>query len=255
MKKSLLVVLSLMMVLPSLFAMNGEEIAREARNLERGDTSHMAVQMDLIEADGTVSSRLIEEWSMDPDNGDKQVLMVFRAPASVKNTRFLQVAHDDRDDDKWIYLPALRRVRRIASSDGGKSFMGSDATYDDMSTREVEEDNHELIGEETFEGWNCYVLKAVPADADNSQYSFRKSWIDKETFVPVKMEMYDSREELLKVMVVENLEQVNGYWTPLQTLLTNVQTGHATRLTIKNVEYDKPLDERLFSTSFLQNGR
>ena len=224
MKKQLLIFLGLTMMVPSIFALNGEQIAERSSDLSVGNTSHMAVQMDLIESDGSVSTRLIEEWSKDKEDGES-VLMVFRAPASVKNTRFLQVTNDDRADDKWIYLPALKRVRRIASSDGSKSFMGSDATYDDMSTRELDADTHELVEEGSYENWSCYILKNIPVDAEGSQYSYRMVWIDKDSFVPVKSEMYDSHGELLKVMEVEVLEQRNGYWTPMQTVLTNIQTG------------------------------
>jgi hypothetical protein len=252
--KRIVFLLMAAMIPLSLFGLDGTEIAQRAHDIEDGETSHSAVQMDLIESNGEVKSRLIEEWGRDEGELTSMV-MVFRSPASVKDTRYLQVENDGRDDDKWIYLPALKRVRRIASSEGDKSFMGSDATYDDMETRDVERDYHELLREERFADWDCYVVKAWAKDPADSQYAYRVTWFDKASFVPVKVEMYDKQEELLKILTVEELERVQGYWTPMQTLMENVQTGHSTRLIIKQIVYDEPLPEALFSTAFLETGR
>lgn len=252
--KRILMLMTTALVPFGLFALDGTEIAQRAHDIEDGETSHSAVQMDLIESDGEVKSRLIEEWGKDEGELTSMV-MVFRSPASVKDTRYLQIENEDRDDDKWIYLPALKRVRRIASSEGDKSFMGSDASYDDMETRDVERDHHELLREERFASWDCYVVKAWAKDPADSQYSHRITWFDKASFVPVKVEMYDKHEELLKVLSVEKLEQVQGYWTPMQTLMKNVQTGHSTRLSFKKLVYDEPLPEALFTTAFLETGR
>lgn len=251
---SLLLSLLFLLAPGVIFGLTATEIAQKSHDVENGDSHHSVVQMDLIEADGTENSRMIEEWGREK-NDLAATVMVFRSPASVRNTRFLQIENEGRNDDKWIYLPALKRVRRIASSEGDKSFMGSDATYDDMETREVERDHHELLREESFSDWNCYVLKGWAKDPADSQYSHRISWIDKETFVPVKVEMYDKQEKLLKVLKVEDLRQIQSYWTPVKTVLTNVQEDHATRLTIKKIVFDEPLPEGLFTTNFLKTER
>ena len=256
MKKSKmgLAVLIAMLISPSLFALTGTEIAQTHDDRDKPDTTHMALQMDLIEKGGKVSKRLIEQWGI--EEGDlANSIMVFRSPASVKNTRFLQVENEDRDDDKWIYLPAMKKVRRIATSDGSKSFMGSDATYDDMETRDIDRDSHELVREEAFADWNCYVVKGKAIDPDDSQYSYRLTWFDKETFYPVKVEMYDRNEALLKVMTVKDLQNIDGHWTPIDTLIENVQNGHATEMKVLNIEFDKPVNKRMFTTQFLSTGR
>jgi len=253
-RKMALATLAWIMTTGSLFALNGTEVIQSAHDVETGKTTHSAVQMDLISADGSVDRRLVEEWRME-ENDLNKMIMVFRKPASVANTRFLQIENDDRGDDKWIYLPALKRVRRIAASDGEKSFMGTDITYDDMETRDVERDTHQLLGEETVDQWNCYKVKSMAKDPEDSQYGYRISWIDKETYVPVKVAMYDKQEELLKVLEVKKLEKVNAYWTPMDTLLTNVQTGHSTRVTFLKVVFDEPLNPRMFTTTFLERGK
>jgi len=238
-----------------LFALTGTEIAQKAHDIDDPKTSHSAVQMDLINKDGKVDSRMVEEWAMDDASDLGSTVIVFRKPSSVANTRFLQKENDDRDDDKWIYLPALKRVRRIASSEGSKSFMGTDMSYDDMETREVEQDTHELLGEEKFGKWDCYKVKGKAVDSSDSQYSYRITWFDKESFVPVKAEMYDKNEKLIKVLEVEKLQKVSGYWTPLDGVLSNVQTGHFTRVTILKIEYDKGVSTKLFTTNFLKRGK
>ncbi|OQY31326.1 MAG: outer membrane lipoprotein-sorting protein [Spirochaetaceae bacterium 4572_59] len=256
MKKTMksLIGLALLLTSPALFAITGLEIAQTHDDRDKPDTTHMALQMDLIEANGKVSSRLIEQWGVE-DNDLANSIMVFRKPASVKDTRFLQVENEDRDDDKWIYLPAMKKVRRIASSDGSKSFMGSDASYDDMETRDIDRDTHELIREESFSTWDCYVVKGQAVDPSDSQYAYRLTWFDKETFYPVKVEMYDKKESLYKVMTVKDLKNIDTHWTPIDTLIENVQNGHSTEMKVLNVEFDKPVNKRMFTTQFLNTGR
>lgn len=236
------------------FAETGTDIMQKAYDVKEPTYSHSAVRMDLIDANGTTESRMVEEWGRKID-GLSSVVMIFRSPASVKNTRFLQVENADRANDKWIYLPALRNTRRVASSEGDKSFMGTDATYDDMETRKVERDNHELLGEEKVGSYDCYKVKSTAKDPKDSQYAWRISWIDKNTYVPVKVEMYDKHEQLLKVLTVEKLEQKSGYWIPMTDYLKNVQTGHSTRLDIQQIEIDKPVSDKLFTANFLNTGR
>lgn len=236
------------------FAMTGEEVVEHYDAIPIPVSTHMALKMDLIEADGSTSTRMMEEWGI--EDGDLvSTIIVFRTPASVKNTRFLQVENEGRGDDKWIYLPALKRVRRIASSEGSASFMGSDASYDDMETRDIDRDTHELLREERTGSWDCYVVKAVAKDPEDSQYSYRVTWFDKATYTPVRMEMFDGQQQLLKVLTVKELTENNGYWTPMLTEYKNVQTGHATQLKVLQIEYDKPISKKRFTTQYLKTGR
>jgi hypothetical protein len=247
----------------SAFAIDGRTAVKMALDVKDPDFNHSIVQMDLIEKNGvTAESRQVEEFGRSKNNLSS-VVMIFRSPASVKDTRFLQIENGGgKDDDKWIYLPSLRTTRRIASSEGNKAFMGTDATYDDMSTRDVDEDTHEMIDENAAKnGYTCYQVKSTPKDAANSQYQYRVQWIDKKTNVPVYAEMYDKKGTLVKVLTVEKLEAKTGedgkntYNTPMSTLLTNVQTGHSTRLIIKQLILDKPLPDRVFTQSFLNTGK
>lgn len=236
------------------YAETGTEIMQKAYDMKNPAFTHSAVTMDLIEANGTTESRIVEEWGKS-ENDLASAVMIFRSPATVKDTRFLQVENEGRANDKWIYIPALRTTRRIASSEGDKSFMGTDATYDDMETRKVELDNHELIGEDSVGGYACYKVKSTAKDPADFQYTYRVSWIDKASFVPIKVEMYDKHEALVKELTVEKQEQKSGYWNPMTNYLKNVQTGHSTRLTISKIEIDKPLNPKMFTSNFLNTGR
>lgn len=257
--KKLLVTLGIGLIATgSLFAnQKGTDIMQKVYSVAKPNYSHAAVEMDVKNSNGDVQKRMVEQWGMNDSNDLASTVMIFRSPSTVKNTRFLQVENGgNKDDSKWIYLPALRTVRRIASSDGDKAFMGTDATYDDMGTREVSEDTHTYMNDETYNGYDCYVVKSVAVDMGKSQYSHRISWIDKNSNVPVKIEMYDkSNDALYKVMTVNELKNVKGYWIPTADTMENVQTGHSTFIKILQIELDKPLSSRMFTSNFLKTGR
>ncbi|MFO8065689.1 MAG: outer membrane lipoprotein-sorting protein [Spirochaetia bacterium] len=190
-------------------AIDGREVAEHVENRDDGETGHSLVNMDLIDEGGNTRSRIIEEWSMETEDDLSRLVIVFHRPASVEGTRFLVAENEDRDDDQWIYLPSLDRVRRIAGSEGGESFMGTDFTYDDLKTRDVDEDRHELLREEEFGGRECYVVESIPKDPDDSQYSKRVQWVAKDIWIPMKIELYDKSEDLLKINTVDFLDRVD----------------------------------------------
>ncbi|WP_149554143.1 outer membrane lipoprotein-sorting protein [Treponema pectinovorum] len=244
----------------SLFAMDGKEIVQKALDVKDPAFTQSAVQMDLIEKNGAKETRLVRQYGRSKD-GIKAVVMVFLSPASVKDTRFLlQENKGNSPDDKFIYLPDLRSTRRVSTAEGSKSFMGTDASYDDLSTRDIDVDTHELLKEETKNGFNCYVVKSKAINPSDSQYGWRIQWIDKETWVPVYAELYDKKGELLKVLTVEKLEKITGesgqsYDIPTLNSMKNVQTGHETKLEIKKIVVDKPIPDRVFTQNFLNTGK
>ncbi|QTQ13807.1 outer membrane lipoprotein-sorting protein [Treponema parvum] len=238
-------------------AADATDIMRQVYDRKKPNFTKAALQMTLTDKNGTKETRNVGEYGRCRENLTDMV-MIFFSPAAVKDTRFLQKENKNADDDKWIYLPALRSTRRVASSEGDKSFVGTDFTYDDMSTREVEEDTHELLKEsETKNGFDCYVVKSVPLDKNN-QYLYRISWVDKKTMIPVYIEMYDKKEKLQKINTIKSIEERTGnktYNIPMEMQMDNVQTGHSTTLKILNIEVDKPLAEGYFSPNFLNTGR
>ena len=257
----------LTMVAAALVALNGfafadakgTEIMEKVADFKEPAFSQSQVLMTLEDKSGNKEVRQIVEYGKEAD-GKTYVVMDFKGPANVKDTRFLQITNDNGPDDKFIYLPSLKSVRRVNSSEGSKSFMGSDATYDDLSTRDVSEDEHQYIKDESFTvesgvTYDCHVIKEIPLDKKSSQYNYRMVWVDKNTMYPIHTEMYDKNDKLVKVLEVLDIQKIDGYDMPMQNKLKNVQTGHSTTLQIVKVVVDKPLPDRVFTQNFLTTGK
>lgn len=247
----------------SVGAVDGREVMERVQNRKSGETQHALAGMDLIDSDGNTRSRVIEVWSQDNQSDLRETLLVFHEPASVKNTRFLQIENEESDDDQWIYLPDLGRVRRISGGQGSDSFMGTDFTYDDLKSREIDNFEYELLREEEFNGYQTYVVEAIPKNPESEQYAKTISWITKEHYLPIKLEMYNKdSKELYKVMTVNSeIKKVDGIWTAFSATMENLDSGHSTRLYIKQrndnylLEYNKNIDNRRFTQQYLETGR
>ncbi len=239
----------------SLFALSGRDIMKKVSNANNAQSTHSLVTLKLIDKNGGISSRVIEMFAKKNSRDESRSLIIFHSPASVKNTRFLSLENKGRDNDQWIYLPALKRVRRIAASEGDKPFMGTDLTYNDMGARNIDDDIHTLTGEKTLGGRKCYVVTSVPKTPGTSQYSKRISWIDTERMIPLRMELYDTEGKLIKIMLMKNIKKIQGEWTPMTTSMENVQTHHKTVITMTKLLYNETLPDGIFTTRFLQTGR
>ncbi len=243
------------------FAIDGTEIMTKVYDRQKPDFSKAAVQVTLSKNGKVEETRNVGEYGR-CKNGLSDVVMVFLSPASVKDTRFLQKENNGKDDDKWIYLPSLKSTRRVAASDGTKAFVGTDFSYDDMSTREVGDDTHELLKESEDKGnfKDLYVVKSTPKDPKSSQYSYRISYITKDAWIPTYIEMYDKKGKLLKVNEIKAIKKMPGnknrvYNVPMENVMTNVQSGHMTTMKMVNIEVDKPVPDRNFTTDFLSTGK
>ena len=245
----------------SAFAIDGTEVMQKAFDRQKPDFSKASVQLTLVDKNGSKEVRNVGEYGRCKDNLS-DVIMIFISPASVKDTRFLQKENKDKDDDKWIFLPALRSTRRVASSEGDKAFVGTEFSYDDMSSREVGDDTHELLKESEDKGnfKDLYVVKSTPKDAKSSQYAYRISWVTKDAYIPTYIEMYDKKGKLLKVNEIKSIQKMPGtkdriYNVPMENVMTNVQTGRSTILKMIKIELDKPLPDGYFTPNFLNTGR
>lgn len=255
-KKTFLILISAFLLsAASLSALTGKEIMQEASDSNEADSTHSLVDLKLIDKSNSMSTRIIEMFGKKNSKDESLSLIIFHSPASVKNTRFLSLENKGRGSDQWIYLPALKKVRRIAAGEGNKSFMGTDLTYDDMGSRNIEDDTHKLAGENKVNGRACYVVESIPRNGTKSQYSKRISFVDKERMIPLKMELFDKEGKLLKIMVMGDIKNIQGHWTPLSTSMENVQEKHKTIITITKIVYDEKLPDGIFTTRFLQSGR
>lgn len=234
--------------------MKGRDIAVLVDDRPNGNDRTMDMVMTLINRSGKTRVREMVSYSKDYGK-DTKTLFFFREPADVKGVGFLTWDYNkaSRDDDKWLYLPALRKEKRISGSSKNDSFMGSDLTYDDMGRRAVDEDTHTLIGEENYEGHPCWVVESVPEDK-NYIYSKVISRVRKDALMKVKGEFYDRQGKLLKVLKVTDVRQHSGFWVSFRTEVENVQDRHKTVFEMKNVKFDTGLGDSFFQVSTLKRG-
>jgi hypothetical protein len=206
--------------------------------------------------DGSETRRVMDQYSKDDARGNKRSVIVFQDPASVKGTRFLTMENSGKEDDRWIFLPSLGRVRRIAASEGSGSFMGTDFSYDDISSanRNADLDNHKLLREENLNGRSCYVIESVPKDS-SYQYSRMIQWIDRETRVNYRVELYDKRSTHVKTLESMDFKDVQGRLTAHLTRMSTLAAGTSTDLRSDIVKYDDPIPETVFTTTYLETGR
>lgn len=233
----------------------GREIIQMVEENPDGDNRKSVMTMQLVNHRGATRERSILSYSMDLGKDSKSI-MFFQSPADVKGTGFLSWQYDnpDKDDDKWLYLPAMKKVRRISGSSAKKeNFMGSDFTYDDMGGRSVDEDEHTLKGEETLKGLTCWVVESKALE-DDAVYSKTVSWIRQDALIPVKVEFYDRMGKLLKTLEASDISRENGFWTTRKLEMTNVQRNHRTVILIEKIEYDIAMNESLFTVPSLERG-
>jgi outer membrane lipoprotein-sorting protein len=189
---------------------------------------------------------------------DNMRITTFMSPSDVKGTKTLLIEHAGKDDDIWIYLPALKKVRRLVSNNKKDSFVGTDFSYGDVIGHRPSDWNHKIVKSESVDGRDCFVLESTPKTpevADNSGYSKRVFWIDKENFVPLKGEVYDSGNQLLKKFTAKRIEKVdakNDKWQPMYTEVENVQSDHRTILEFKNFKANVGIGDDKFTTRYLE---
>lgn len=233
----------------------GKEVAELVKNRPDGKDRRAVLTFTLINKRNRKRKRKV--LSIQKDEGDDtKAVMCFLSPGDVKNTIFLQYDYDNpkKEDDKWLYLPALRRVKRISGSKKSEYFMGTDFTYDDLGDRSVEEDEHRLVGSEVIDGHDCWIKEAVSKDKDY-MYSKVVSWIRKDIHVPLKVDFYDRHKKLLKTMVNEKIKQTDGFWTVWKMKMENFHLKHKTFVTYSEFKYNQGVKDSIFSVSNIKKGR
>jgi len=237
------------------FAQTGPSVMQKLQDSQKATSSAMDIKLSLVEPNGEVRERRIQTLTL-TENDLTSTITVFLSPASVKNTRFLTKEKKGGGDDQWIFLPAIGRIKRIAASEGSGSFMGSDFSYSDMAstTYDVDEAEHTLIGEESIYGREAYIIESIPLAA--SDYGKTVIWVDKEHYLPLKVEFYaKDGKTLVKHLLANEIKNVEGRWITKVMTMTTVASKHSTRIDILQAKYDIPMNRGYFTTSFLETGR
>ena len=159
----------------------------------------------------------------------------------------------DKADDQWIYLPALKKVKRISSDSKSDYFMGSDFTYDDLGDRKLDADIHKLLREETVDGIDCFVVESISKDEDY-MYSKTITWIRKSNFVGLKKDFYDEDDELLKTLSIKKLEEISGLWIITHSEMENVQKNHKTSMELSTIKINTGVPASKFTERMMMRG-
>lgn len=230
-----------------------EEIVARSQEafLAPGDDMSARVTMRLINKAGRERMREMTMLRKDLEDGDQKYFIYFHQPADVRDMTFMVWKYEGRPDDRWLFVPAINLVRRVAANDSRSSFVGSDFTYEDVSGRDVEADAHTLVREESLDGTACYVVESVPYD-DGLEYQRKVSWIDTSSFLSLKEEYYDQRGNLYRVYTADAVEDVGGYLTVTRRTMSDLAKEHRTEVVFASVEYDVGLEDDLFTERSLR---
>ena len=214
-----------------------------------GNDGSAQVKMTITDAQGRVRNREFQILRLNIEDGGAQKYYVyFKEPADVRDMVYMVWKYIDRDDDRWMYLPALDLVRRIAASDKRSSFVGSNFVYEDISGRSLDLDKHELVGEEN----GLYKIKNTPKDTQDVEFAYFYVYIDKTNFMPMRAEYYNNQDKLIKTIEALEVKDVSGYPTVMKSKAADIETGSNTVMQFGDVQYDIGLQDDIFTERYLR---
>ena len=264
----LLTYLGWLVIVFTLCAAPQADSAQDARSImeqvdarDDGDNQTADLQMTLIDQNDNERKRTIKLFSKDKGR-DTWRMQFFLAPADVKDTGFLTYDYygGDQDDDQWLYLPDLRKTKRIASSDKSSSFMGSDFSYADMTRRVLDEWDYKLLKEDLVDGQKVWLIETLPVSkAVEDRYGYKKSivYVRQDNFMVIRAIHVLKSGNKVKYMEVKKIDQIDGIWVAVETWMKttrNKRTLHRTILTMHDIKYNQDLDESIFSVRQLEKG-
>lgn len=234
----------------------GLAIAREADQRTNGFGDFTAkLEMILRNAYGDESVRNLRNQTLEVERDGDKTLTIFDYPPDVKGTVMLTVTHKIKHDDQWLYIPAIKRVKRIASANKAGPFMGSEFAYEDISSQEVEKYTYNFLREENYMGQKCYVVERFPVSS-YSGYTRQVVWFDKAEYRFIKIDFYDRKNTLLKTLTFHNYKKYLGrFWRASKTLMINHQTDKSTQVNWRNYHFRTGLTNRDFNRSSLKRIR
>lgn len=234
----------------------GRQLAQAVYDAPNGDDFASRAVMTLIEKGRAPREREMYTMRVDRGGGERWSLTRFTSPADIEGVGLLTKDYPGDENDQWLYLPALDRVRRVSSSRKGGRFVGSDLFFEDLRDREVSMDRHRFTGEEKIGRLLCRVLVSEPVDPDNSVYTKRISWIHPGTMTPLRVDLYQAHSKTpVKRLSVKKLKRIQGFWTVLDSTMEDLETGHVTRISQSAVKYNQGIPDQLFTSQALADDR
>lgn len=251
-----------MTVLPIYAAdLTAREIMERVEARDKGDRQISDMTMTLIDKRGKKRVRSIRSYSMDRGK-DQLKAMFFLTPADIKNSAFLTYDYNegDRDDDQWLYLPALRKSKRIAASDKSGSFMGSDFNYSDMTSRNLDAYDYKIIKEMVVNNQMSWVIEALPKtqeEIDETGYKKSLIFVRQDNYMPIRGIRWVAKGSEIKYLDVPVVKQIDGIWVGLKLTMTTKKgksTLHRTEMIFSNVHFNQDIDEKMFTIRRLEKG-
>lgn len=235
--------------------LTGRQIMEKVENRPEGDDQKARARLILINHRGKQKERSMLTFSK-TYGADEKSLIFFVSPASIRGTGFLTWEYDDaaRSDDRWLYLPALRRSRRITSGEKNDYFLGTDFTYEDLGSGSLDDNTYRLLREENLEDRQCWVVEAIPRKEEDL-YSRKISWIWKDALMGLKVDYYDRSGSLMKTLWMEDIRKQDGFWTAFKMRMENFEKKHKTLLVFDEVRYNLGLTDSLFQVTTLERGQ
>jgi hypothetical protein len=242
-------------------AMTADEIAKQVDERDTGDKSISTMKMILIDKHGKQRVREMKNYSMDKGE-DTQSVIFFLSPADVRNTAFLTYDYDDsaKDDDQWLYLPALKKTKRIASGDKSSSFMGSDFTYSDMTSRDIDDYTYRIAKQSSVRDHKVWVMESIPKTKktiDETGYTKSYMFVRQDNFVVVRALHILKQAGRKKYLDVKKLEKIDGIWVATEIEMKTTKdknTLHRTILKLDDIKFDQDLDDAFFSVRRIEKG-
>ncbi len=238
--------------------LTGRQIMEKALNKSSWQDMVSNVRLILTNEKGQQRIRKIKMYTRKRNANESDMLMRFIAPPDVKGIGFLIIEHQKSDDDRYLYLPALRRIKRIASSGKGGNFMSSDFTYYDIGKPKLNDWKYKRLKDETINGFDCYKIECTPANeqiAKDTGYGKIIRWIRKDILVTIRSEYYDRAGRLWKILEVPKIENISGVWFQTDMVMKDVQNKHQSEMIFSDIKVNQNIPAQFFSQRYLQRGR
>ena len=242
---------------PAAGTMSGRQIMDEQKKRHNVDSEYAESTLVLVDETGGKEQRVIKAYMKDMGNDLDRSLIVFLEPATVRGTALLTWQQKDRDDDQWLYLPSQKKLQRIAQASKRSYFMGTDFTYEDNQTEQLDDYQYTVLRSEEIDGHDCWVIESLPVSPKKKQesgYSKRTLWIRKDIYFGIKIEYYDRRGRHIKTQTSYKLVNVQGsIWRPGQTLMDNYERNHKTLRGTRTQKINLAIDGEVFTERYIQS--
>ena len=233
------------------------DIMAEYHTQRNSRNERSRLTMKLMDSRYRERSRKLEQITITDSDGNQKMLIIVQEPEDIRGTAFLIVEHSQSDNDQWLYLPALRRVRRVLPNEKSDSFLGSDFSYTDLETENLDHYKYRLLGEDSLDGNHCWIIEARPADEKTLQetgYGKRELWIRSDNFVGLQTRFFDKKERPVKLFRALNVSAVNHSqkWRAYRLEMKNLESGHRTIILYENFIIDQGVPDWIFTRAYLE---